>query len=153
MFLVYCQGSIKRTTRASLVLILSILCSSCVLLGNNCGNRSHSEQQLDNSENIRSNQIAPQQDDGTFLVPAIDCTEACERFGARATELLELDSCELSLHPVLEDPSRFDDFGNARDWTRADAIEEPITLPAEWNPGQTVLIAHCDGLYRTECQH
>ncbi len=134
---------------------LPALCSGCLLLGNPCGNKSDDEERLTDWEYIQANDVVIAQDDGSYVVPAMDCFEVCRRFAGRTSdnELRDLDSCELSLHPVLEDSSNIDDPGNGRDWKRVDAIESPVTLPTEWNASDTIIIAECSGTYRTECKN
>jgi hypothetical protein len=134
---------------------LPALCSGCLLLGNPCGKKSNEEEYLENREEISANELVTKQDDGTYLVPAIDCFELCRSVAGRTTdsELLDLDSCELWLHPVMEDPSSLSYSGNRDDWTRVDSIEVPVTLPAEWNPTNILIVAECSGTYRTECKN
>jgi hypothetical protein len=145
----------SRAARAALTLALPALCSGCLLLGNPCGSKSDGEEYLNLKEEVIGDELATMQDDGTYLVPAMDCSELCRSVAGRSTdsELLDLDSCELRLHPVMEDPPSISYSGNREDWTRVDSIEIPVTLPAEWNSTNTLVIAECSGTYRTECKN
>ena len=143
-----------RAARTALTTALPALCSGCLLLGNPCGNKSHSEDDYDHSAEILIGDLGASQSDGTWLIAPIDCVEACGRFaGGPDLELLELDSCELSLHPGLGDPSKINDPGNGRDWTRVQAIEEPVVVSAEWRTDAPIFVTHCSGTYRTECKN